>query len=110
MANAEYTGEYFVEEANHRVCRWFWEVVSEYDQEMSVRLMQFATGMLGVPASGFRCLQGNVGDVWRFTIKGVGLEACMYPRSGWPPGVPDKGRARGEIAGGHHDGGDGIRY
>ncbi|EJK61369.1 hypothetical protein THAOC_18147 [Thalassiosira oceanica] len=79
--NTEYSGDYDREGPNHEVCGWFWEVVSEYDQELKARLLQFVTGTSGVPANGFGSLQGNNGDVRRFTIHGVALETCVYPRS-----------------------------
>ena len=79
--NTEYSGDYDREGPNHEVCGWFWEVVSEYDQELKARLLQFVTGTSGVPAKGFSSLQGNDGNVRRFTIHGVALETCVYPRS-----------------------------
>jgi len=81
MEHTEYTGEYDAEGPDHEVCVWFWEIVSEYDREMKARLLQFVTGTSGVPASGFCCLQGNDGNIRRFTIEGVGLDTCIYPRS-----------------------------
>ena len=78
--HTEYTGEYDIEGPNHQVCKWFWEVVSEYDQEMKARLLQFVTGTSGVPSNGFEFLQGSEG-VRQFTIQGVELETCLYPRA-----------------------------
>eukprot|EP00573_Skeletonema_grethae_P001076 CAMPEP_0201686764 /NCGR_PEP_ID=MMETSP0578-20130828/1088_1 /ASSEMBLY_ACC=CAM_ASM_000663 /TAXON_ID=267565 /ORGANISM="Skeletonema grethea, Strain CCMP 1804" /LENGTH=875 /DNA_ID=CAMNT_0048170859 /DNA_START=38 /DNA_END=2665 /DNA_ORIENTATION=- len=79
--HTEYSGEYDRDGPNHDVCIWFWEVVSEYDQELKARLLQFVTGTSGVPAKGFGSLQGNDGNVRKFTIHGVSLETCVYPRS-----------------------------
>ncbi|EJK70889.1 hypothetical protein THAOC_07717 [Thalassiosira oceanica] len=79
--NTEYSGDYDREGPNHEVCVWFWEVVSEYDQELKARLLQFATGTSGVPARGFGSLQWNNGRVMKFMIHGVALETCVYPRS-----------------------------
>mmetsp|Transcript_24039 Transcript_24039/g.31963 ORF Transcript_24039/g.31963 Transcript_24039/m.31963 type:complete len:755 (-) Transcript_24039:785-3049(-) len=42
--HTEYSGEYDREMENHEVCRWFWEVVEDFDQEMKARLLQFVTG------------------------------------------------------------------
>ncbi|KAL9183969.1 hypothetical protein ACHAXT_002055 [Thalassiosira profunda] len=81
MEHTEYSGDYDREGPNHEVCIWFWEVVAEYDQEMKARLLQFVTGTSGVPAKGFSSLQGNDGNVRKFTIHGVTLETCVYPRS-----------------------------
>lgn len=81
MEQTEYSGEYDREGPNHNVCLWFWEVVSEYDHELRARLLQFVTGTSGVPAKGFCSLQGNDGNVRKFTIHGVSMETCFYPRS-----------------------------
>jgi len=81
MEHTEYSGEYDREGPEHEVCVWFWEIVSEYDQELRARLLQFVTGTSGVPAKGFSSLQGNDGNVRKFTIHGVTLDTCMYPRS-----------------------------
>mmetsp|Transcript_24044 Transcript_24044/g.31989 ORF Transcript_24044/g.31989 Transcript_24044/m.31989 type:complete len:266 (-) Transcript_24044:191-988(-) len=79
--HTEYSGEYDREMENHEVCRWFWEVVEDFDQEMKARLLQFVTGTSGVPARGFGVLQGNDGNVRKFTIHSVDKQMCMYPRS-----------------------------
>ena len=81
MEHTEYSGQYDNEQADHEVCQWFWEVVSEYDDELKARLLQFVTGTSGVPAKGFSSLQGNDGNVRKFTIHGVTLDTCVYPRS-----------------------------
>mmetsp|Transcript_7788 Transcript_7788/g.16923 ORF Transcript_7788/g.16923 Transcript_7788/m.16923 type:complete len:817 (-) Transcript_7788:317-2767(-) len=81
MEHTEYSGEYDREGPNHEVCIWFWEIVREYDHEMRARLLQFVTGTSGVPAKGFSSLQGNDGNVRKFTIHGVTLDTCVYPRS-----------------------------
>jgi E3 ubiquitin-protein ligase NEDD4 len=81
-ANTLYTGEYDRTDGKHRVCRWFWEVVEEqFDDELKARLLQFVTGTSGVPSRGFSVLQGNDGNVRKFTIHGVQLEQCLYPRA-----------------------------
>jgi hypothetical protein len=81
MEHTEYSGQYDKEQADHEVCQWFWEVVSDYDDELKARLLQFVTGTSGVPAKGFSSLQGNDGNVRKFTIHGVTLDTCVYPRS-----------------------------
>jgi len=81
MEHTEYSGEYAGEGPNHKVCIWFWEIVSEYDHEMRARLLRFVTGSSGVPAKGFSSLQGNGGNVKKFTIYGVTLDTGVYPRS-----------------------------
>lgn len=81
MEHTEYSGEYDGTNGDHEVCYWFWEVVRELDQEMKARLLQFVTGTSGVPARGFGVLQGNDGNVRKFTIHGVHLNVCIYPRA-----------------------------
>lgn len=79
--NTEYSGEFDRVGPNHETCRWFWEVVEEFDQEMRARLLQFVTGTSGVPSRGFGVLQGNDGNIRRFTIHGVEIAICLYPRA-----------------------------
>jgi hypothetical protein len=79
--HTEYSGEYDETGANHQTVKWFWEVVDEFDQELKARLLQFVTGTSGVPSRGFGVLQGNDGNVRKFTICGVGLSICFYPRA-----------------------------
>jgi E3 ubiquitin-protein ligase NEDD4 len=81
MENTEYSGEYDGTDGDHEACIWFWEVVQELDQEFKARLLQFVTGTSGVPARGFGVLQGNDGNVRKFTIHGVHLNVCIYPRA-----------------------------
>lgn len=81
MEHTEYSGEYDGTNGDHQVCHWFWEVVCELDREMKARLLQFVTGTSGVPARGFGVLQGNDGNVRKFTIHGVQLNVCIYPRA-----------------------------
>lgn len=81
MENTEYSGDYEFVGANCDPCIWFWEVVSEFDEEMKARLLQFVTGTAGVPARGFGVLQGNNGNIRKFTIHGVPVEVCLYPRA-----------------------------
>jgi len=80
-ANTEYSGKYNAIGSDHEVCQWFWEVVTEFDQEMRARLLQFVTGTSGVPARGFGVLQSNGGNIRKFTIHGITVGECFYPRS-----------------------------
>jgi len=81
MENTDYTGEFIREGPSHEVCVWFWDIVGGYDQEMKARLLQFVTGTSGVPANGFGSLQGPDGELRNFSIEGVTLDTCVYPRS-----------------------------
>jgi len=79
--HTEYSGECDHVGGDHQVCIWFWEVVGEFDRETKARLLQFVTGTSGVPSRGFGVLQGNDGNVRKFTIHGVGVNVCLYPRA-----------------------------
>jgi hypothetical protein len=81
MEHTEYSGEYDRIGFEHQSCKWFWEVVTEFDHEMKARLLQFVTGTSGVPSRGFGVLQGNDGNIRKFTIHGVALGVCLYPRA-----------------------------
>ncbi|CAJ1948129.1 unnamed protein product [Cylindrotheca closterium] len=76
----EYSGEY-EEDEEHQAVLWFWEVVTEMDHEMKARLLQFVTGTSGVPSRGFGVLQGNDGNIRLFTIHGLPMDVCLYPRA-----------------------------
>jgi hypothetical protein len=79
--HTEYSGEYDEIGGDHPTCQWFWDVVAEFDHEMKARLLQFVTGTSGVPARGFGVLQGNDGNIRKFTIHGVQMTVCLYPRA-----------------------------
>jgi len=71
----------FPMEGDCRQCRWFWDVVSDFDHEMRARLLQFVTATSGVPAGGFGLLQGNDGNIRYFTLLGISSETAAYPRA-----------------------------
>jgi len=78
-SNTLYAGEFF---KSHQVCKWFWQIVEDdFDDEMKARLLQFVTGTSGVPSRGFSVLQGNDGNIKKFTIDSVPLSISVYPRS-----------------------------
>lgn len=79
--HTEFSGEFDEIGPDHPTVGWFWEVVQEMDHEMKARLLQFVTGTSGVPARGFGVLQGNDGNVRKFTIHGVTVDICLYPRA-----------------------------
>jgi E3 ubiquitin-protein ligase NEDD4 len=69
MEHTEYSGEYCDIGGDHESCKWFWEVVSEFDHEMKAHLLQFVTGTSCVPSRGFRFLAGNDRFIWiRFSL------------------------------------------
>jgi len=77
----EYSGEYDEIGPDHPTVQWFWETLEEWDAEMKARLLQFVTGTSGVPSRGFGVLQGNDGNIRKFTIHGVPVDVCLYPRA-----------------------------
>mmetsp|Transcript_32698 Transcript_32698/g.33343 ORF Transcript_32698/g.33343 Transcript_32698/m.33343 type:complete len:690 (+) Transcript_32698:225-2294(+) len=79
VANTEYTGD-FANQPGHNVVFWFWEVVRDLEQENKAKLLQFVTGTSGVPAQGFAFLQGNDGNIRKFTIHGD-KNVQVFPRA-----------------------------
>jgi len=55
--NTEYHG--YTQESP--VIQWFWQIVSEFDQQEKAGLVQFATGTSKVPLDGFKALIGMSG-------------------------------------------------
>lgn len=49
--NSEYKGDY---NPNHKVIKWFWEVMETYNQEQLARLLKFSTGSSRTPIHGFK--------------------------------------------------------
>ena len=62
----EYKGIY---NENHKVIKWFWEILSELSQKELSNLLLFATGSSRVPLGGFSELESNNGYLSRFTIE-----------------------------------------
>ena len=79
--NTEYSGDFEVCQQNHEVVEWFWTIVESFEANLKARLLQFVTGTSGVPSRGFSVLQGNDGNVRLFTLHGVNLDQCLYPRA-----------------------------
>ncbi len=79
--NTLYKGTFERSKERTQVCKWFWEIVEEFDQEMRARLLQFTTGTSGVPSRGFSVLQGSDGNIKLFTLNGVDLSTSAYPTS-----------------------------
>ena len=81
IRNTEYTGAYAAQGRNHRVIRWFWNLVSTYPQERQVKLVQFATGTSRIPAAGFSGLQGRDGNILRFNITSLTTDQSIFMRA-----------------------------
>mmetsp|Transcript_79857 Transcript_79857/g.156606 ORF Transcript_79857/g.156606 Transcript_79857/m.156606 type:complete len:259 (+) Transcript_79857:1419-2195(+) len=79
VKNTDYTGE-FANSSGNKVVLWFWELVRSYEQEQKAKLLQFVTGTSGVPIQGFAYLQGNDGNVRRFTLHGD-RNVKVFPRA-----------------------------
>jgi len=79
--NSEYTGEFERAGVRHKCVKWFWEVVDDFDQEGKARLLQFVTGTSGVPAQGFKFLQGNDGNIRKFTVNSIPESVSMFPKA-----------------------------
>ena len=56
---------------NHRVIKWFWEIMEKLEQVELSNLLMFCTGSNRVPLGGFGVLESNRGNVSRFTIECV---------------------------------------
>jgi E3 ubiquitin-protein ligase NEDD4 len=79
VRNTEYTGE-FSGQPNHKVVQWFWDVVRGFEHEQKAKLLQFVTGTSGVPVQGFGFLQGNDGNIRKFTLHGD-KNVKVFPRA-----------------------------
>jgi len=81
-SNTEYTGEYERKGNSHKVIKWFWDVVLEqFSEEKRARMLQFVTGTSGVPAQGFKYLQGNDGNIRKFTINSIPEAVSLLPKA-----------------------------
>lgn len=79
VANTEYTGD-FANQPNHKVVLWFWDVLRSYEDEQKAKFLQFVTGTSGVPIQGFGYLQGNDGNIRKFTLHGD-KNVKVFPRA-----------------------------
>jgi len=81
-SNTIYSGKFHQTGEKAKTCQWFWEVIrDDFDQETRALLLQFVTGTSGVPSGGFSVLQGNDGNLKKFTLHGITKEQSFYPRS-----------------------------
>ncbi|CAH0476469.1 unnamed protein product [Peronospora belbahrii] len=63
---------------HHRVFKWFWGLVHEMPNEYRRRLLQFATGSLRVPLSGFSALTSYDGRLCPFTLNAVAGDGFIH--------------------------------
>lgn len=66
--NTAYSGGY---SPRHQTIRYFWKIVSKFNNEMRSKLLQFVTGTSRVPMNGFKELIGSNGPLL-FTIQNIG--------------------------------------
>lgn len=52
---------------NHKVIKWFWEVMSEFDQEQLANMLHFSTGSSRTPIHGFKYTNVRYIGNWRAT-------------------------------------------
>ncbi|EGR30889.1 hypothetical protein IMG5_121350 [Ichthyophthirius multifiliis] len=77
--NTEYKGNYSSE---HQVVKWFWQILSELNQQQLSRFLQFCTGCSQTPIEGFKKLESNRGDYQKFVIQQVEYDIKYpYPKS-----------------------------
>ena len=57
--------------ANHKVIKWFWEIMAEMTQKELSNFLLFSTGTSRVPLDGFASLESNRGNVAKFTVEPV---------------------------------------
>jgi E3 ubiquitin-protein ligase NEDD4 len=80
--DSRYTGDFERKGASHKVVKWFWEVVvDDFNEEHKARLLQFVTGTSGVPAQGFRALQGNDNNIRKFTVNSIPETVSVFPKA-----------------------------
>ncbi|KAA6390409.1 MAG: putative E3 ubiquitin-protein ligase UPL1 [Streblomastix strix] len=60
---------------NHQVIIWFWQIVKEMDDKQRRQLLQFSTGLGGVPSCGF----GQIQD--KFTISKMNARTNHLPET-----------------------------
>lgn len=80
IRNTEYTGEFAQSPMSNKVVQWFWEIIRNFDLETKAKMLQFVTGTSGVPVQGFGYLQGNDGNIRKFTIHGD-KNVKVFPRA-----------------------------
>jgi len=81
MTHTMYSGRFKDKTLDHPVVVFFWEVVSEMDEEKRSKLLQFSTGTASLPIEGFGGLQSRAGARHPFHICGVDPRAFPMPRA-----------------------------
>lgn len=55
-------------DANSRLVRWWWDIITEFSNEQRQKVLEFVTGSQWVPPGGFSALQGRLGENHPFCI------------------------------------------
>lgn len=71
-----YFGEF---NAKHKVVRWFFECVKEFNNEDRGKLLRFTTGSSSVPVEGFKALQSHDGKLCWFALKSIPRANNPFP-------------------------------
>lgn len=74
----EYRGDFYEQ---HKVIRWFWESLSEFEQEDLRALLTFVTGTSRVPVGGFQNLKTSRGEPALFTLEPFPYSRGALPRA-----------------------------
>ena len=53
----------------HKIIKWFWEIVYTLDQKQLSNLLMFSTGTSRVPFGGFAALESNRGNLSKFKLE-----------------------------------------
>ena len=73
--NTIYKGKY---SKSHKVILWFWECLSQHNQQELSKFLQFCTGSSRVPIKGFSKLESNRGEIALFCINSVDFDIKIF--------------------------------
>lgn len=78
--NTFYKGRYS-DNPDHQTIKWFWEVISELNNEDKRKFLQFCTGSRALPIEGFKGLKGQKKQHCKFSIEAVSLKKSQFLRA-----------------------------
>ena len=58
---------------------WFWNIVTQFDNDRRAQLLRFCTGSNRAPAGGFNNLKGYMGEQHRFTLESIPRDETYLP-------------------------------
>lgn len=53
---------------DHKVIKWFWNIMEKFEQDQLSRILHFCTGSTRTPINGFSRLESNRGNYSKFLI------------------------------------------